>query len=107
MRPPPRSRAAPKLRRRLSRRAVLNLIATVVVPIGAYLSLHQALGRVTPALAVSEGIPVVWLSAVAVWRRRLEPLALLTIVVFGVALVVTLASGGSALPLKLRRAPAT
>ncbi len=83
-------------------RARARLIAGLVVPLALYLILRQAVGASTVALAITEAIPVVWLAAVALIRRQLAPVALVSVVVFGFALAIT-ALSGSSLPLKLRR----
>jgi hypothetical protein len=55
------------------------------------------------ALAITDAIPMLWLVAYAIWRRRIEPIAVVAVVVFAIALVLTIAFGGSSLPLELRR----
>jgi hypothetical protein len=91
------------------RRLRLRLIAGLVLPIIAFVVLLEVFGNATGALAVTDGIPVVWVLAFAVWRRRIEPITLIPVAVFTLALVLTIAFGGSALPLELRRSwfPAT
>lgn len=89
---------------RPSTRAKLSAIASVVVPLAAYLVLHQALGNSTQALAITEAIPVLWLVAIGIAHRRIDPVALIAVVGFEIALAITAASGGSSLPLKLKRA---
>lgn len=88
---------------KLSNRARASLIAGLLVPLFAYLILRQAIGSITGALAITEAIPVAWMTTIAFARRRLEPVALISVVVFGFALAITVLSGGSSLPLKLRR----
>lgn len=58
-----------------STRAKLSAIASVVVPLAAYLVLHQALRNSTQALAITEAIPVLWLVALGIAHRRIDPVA--------------------------------
>ncbi len=73
------------------------------MPLAGFLVLRQALSNATGALAISDAIPLVWLIAFGIWRRRVEPVGLVAVVVFALAIVLTIALGGSALPLELRR----
>jgi len=85
----------------------LQLAAGIVVPVAVYVILRRALHSETLALAITETIPVAWVLAIGFSKRRVDPIALVAAVVLGVALVVSIAMGGSALPLKLRRAVVT
>lgn len=86
-----------------SRRMRVRLAAGLALPLIAFLVLRQAIGNATGALAITDAIPLVWLLAFGIWRRRIEPVGLVALGVFAVALAVTIATGGSALPLELRR----
>ena len=66
--------------------------------------LLRAVGNATGALAITDAIPLLWLVAYGIWRHRVEPVALIAVAVFAIALVLTIALGGSSLPLELRRA---
>jgi hypothetical protein len=92
---------------RYSRRPKLRLTAGVLVPVATYLILSQALHSDLAALAIAEAIPVAWMLAIGLPRRQVHPLALVWALVFAVAVLVSIASGGSQLPLKLRRAAIT
>jgi hypothetical protein len=85
----------------------LRLGLGVIVPVAAYLILSSALHSSLTALAVTEAIPLVGVLAIGLRRRRVEPMALVLAVVIAVAVVVSLAAGGTVLPLKLRRAVIT
>ncbi|HEX4107779.1 MAG TPA: hypothetical protein VHX88_06565 [Solirubrobacteraceae bacterium] len=89
---------------RRHRAAALRALAGLALPLGVFLALHAALGNSTRALAITEAIPVAWLLAVAIMHRRLDPIALLAVVGFAVALAATALSGGGPLPLELHRA---
>jgi hypothetical protein len=82
----------------------IRLLAGLVVPVIAFVVLLQVVGNATGALAITDAIPVLWLIAFGIWRRRIEPVGLVAVVVFAIALVATIAFGGSSLPLELRRA---
>jgi hypothetical protein len=92
---------------RASRRSTVGLIASVVLPVGSFLILEQALHSELTAFAIAAAIPVGWALATGLRRRRLDPIALLAAIVLASALAVSLASGGGVLPLKLRRAVVT
>jgi hypothetical protein len=85
----------------------LTLVAGIVLPVTAYVVLKATTHNTTDALAVTETIPVVWILAGGLLRRRLNPIAVIAAVVLGGALAITALTGGSALPLKLRRASVT
>ncbi|HUO74077.1 MAG TPA: VC0807 family protein [Solirubrobacteraceae bacterium] len=94
-------------RRALVRRARLRLLAGVGVPVAVYVVLRITLHSETAALAITETLPVAWVLAVGVRRGRVDPIAVVAAIVLGVALIVSIAMGGSALPLKLRRSVVT
>ncbi|HEX4011676.1 MAG TPA: hypothetical protein VHX62_16765 [Solirubrobacteraceae bacterium] len=80
-----------------------RLIAGLALPLVAFLVLRRALGNATGALAITDAIPVVWIIAVGVWRRELAGVAVLSAVIFAIALGLTITFGDSSLPLELRR----
>jgi len=84
-------------------RPPFRLLGSLALTLAAFFVLRSALGNATTALAITDGIPLLWLVAVGLLHRRLERLALIPVVVFTVALVASIAFGGSALPLELRR----
>jgi len=86
------------------RRRLIRLIAGLALPLLVFFALLGVLGNATGALAITDGIPLVWLLAYGVWRRKIEPVGLIALAVFALALVLSIAFGGSALPLELRRA---
>ncbi len=75
----------------------------MVLPLVAFFVLQSALGNATGALAITDGIPLLWLVGVGILHRELDRIALVAAVVFGIALAASIAFGGSALPLELRR----
>lgn len=86
-----------------SHRQKLRLIAAVLVPVVAYVVLSAALHSDLAALAITEAIPVAWVLATGVRKRSVDPITLAVAIVLAAAVLVSIASGGSTLPLKLRR----
>lgn len=84
-----------------------RLLAGLVLPLAAYTAIRVAIGSATGALAITEGATAAWLLAVAVARRRVDPVAVLSTVTVGIALAVFALSGGDPLALKLRRGAVT
>ncbi len=82
----------------------IRLLAGLAVPVIAFVVLLRVVGNATGALAITDAIPVLWLIGFGIWRRRIEPIGLIAVAVFAIALVLTIAFGGSSLPLELRRA---
>jgi len=80
-----------------------RLLAGLLIPLIAFVVLERVLGNATGALAVTDGIPLLWVLAYGLWKHKVEPIGLIAVVVFAVALVLTIAFGGSSLPLELRR----
>lgn len=87
-----------------SRKGLIRLIASLLVPLVAFVAFLHTLGNATEALAIAEAIPVLWVVAYAVWRRRIDPVGATAFAGFGIALLLTIALGGSSLPLELHRA---
>jgi hypothetical protein len=86
------------------RRAPWRLIAAILTPVAVFVVLLATLHDELLALTITEAIPIGWALVIGLRRRRLDPLALALAVVLTAAVVVSLATGGSVLPLKLRRA---
>lgn len=81
-----------------------RLLAGLLIPVIAFVVLERVLGNATGALAITDGLPLLWVLAYGVWRHKVEPIGLIALVVFAIALGLTIALGGSPLPLELRRA---
>ncbi len=92
---------------RYSRWQKLRLAAGVLIPVATYVVLSNALHSALAALAITEAIPVAWVFAIGLRKRRVDPIALIAAIVLLVAVLVSVAAGGSVLPLKLRRAVVT
>lgn len=87
-----------------SRRFQLRLIASLLLPLIGFVVLLRVLGSATGALAITDAVPLLWVLAIGLAQHRFEPLGLIPVVVFAIALGLTILFGGSALPLELRRA---
>jgi len=85
------------------RLAPQRLIGGLLVPVAAFIVLDDALHNELLALAIVELIPVFWALGYGFWHGRLDLIALAAAVVLLAALIVSIADGGSAMPLKLRR----
>jgi hypothetical protein len=86
------------------RRAPWRLAAAVLILVAVFVVLLATLHDELLALAITEAIPIGWALLTGLRRRRLDPLALALAIALTAAVVVSLATGGSVLPLKLRRA---
>lgn len=84
-----------------------RLLTGLALPLGAYTIIRVVLGSATGALAITEGVTALWLIAVAIARRRLDPVAVLSTATVAIALAVYALTGGDPLALKLRRGAVT
>ena len=85
----------------------LRLAAGLVLPLVAYLLIRTAIGSTTGALAITDAIPATWLLVAAVARRRVNPIAVVSMVTVAIALAACALTGGDPLALKLRRGAVT
>jgi hypothetical protein len=97
---------APPASPRLSPLRMLSLIGSLVlnfvVPLVAYRVFRPHVATSAEALALSAAIPVVFTLGTLAWRRRLDPLGLISVVGFAVGIVVAWVSGGNPLALELQ-----
>jgi hypothetical protein len=84
-----------------------RLLAGLVLPLAAYLVIRAVIGSATGALAITEGIPAAWLLVVAIVRRQIDPIAVVSVVTVGIAFTAYALTGGDPLALKLRRGAVT
>ncbi len=82
----------------------LRVLAGVLVPLIGFVVVLQLVGNATEALAITDAIPILWVLAYAARHRRIEPVGAAAVVVSVTALLLTIALGGSPLPLELHRA---
>jgi hypothetical protein len=84
-----------------------RIAAGLLLPLAAYLVIRAVIGSATGALAITEAGPAAWLAFVAITRRRVDPIAVLSTVTVAIALAAYALSGGDPLALKLRRGVVT
>jgi len=96
-----------RLVRAVAWRMGVSTIVAGIAPVAAYLIARPRVDSNATALAITFAVPVVWAGLTALWHGRLDLDGSLTIGAYGLALVVTIISGGSALPLKLHAAAET
>ena len=89
------------------RRVIVSSIVAGVVPFVTYILVRPRVESTAIALAITFAVPVVWAGFNGLWHWRLDLDDSLTIGAYGISLVVTVLSGGSALPLKLHAAAET
>lgn len=77
--------------------------ATSVAPVALYLLIRPYVTNDTVALAIAAAAPAVLTVTAAIWRRQVRLLSLLAAIGVGLAVTVTLVTGGGSLPLKLYR----
>ncbi|MGH3150655.1 MAG: VC0807 family protein [Streptosporangiaceae bacterium] len=77
-----------------------SLVINFVVPLFAYYLIHARVA--SSALALAGAIPVAYTVVVLAVRRRLDPLGVVSVVTFGIGVLVSWASGGNALALELQ-----
>lgn len=85
----------------------LRLLMSLLLPLVAYTVIHTAVGSATTALALTTSIPALWLIAVGVVHRRIDPVGVIVLVTTVAALAAYALTGGDALALKLRRGAVT
>jgi len=82
--------------------ALASLVINFVVPFGAYYLIHARVGSSALALAISGAIPVAYTLVTLAVQRRLDPLGVVSVVTFGIGVLISWASGGSVLALELQ-----
>jgi hypothetical protein len=96
-----------RVARAVVRRVLVSAVVACVAPVVTYIVVRPEVETTAAALAVTFAVPVAWAGLAALWQRRLDLDGTLTIGAYGLALVATVISGGSALPLELRSAAET
>ena len=84
-----------------------RLVAGLVLSLAAYLLIRAAIGSATGALAITEAVPATWLLVGAIVHRRVNPIAVVSVVTVAIALAAYVLTGGDAVALKLRRGAVT
>lgn len=80
-----------------------NLAISWLIPVVLVIILRKYFASDTVALGIAGVIPVVRTIFVLVWQRKIDWIGIFGIIGFGMALAVSILSGGSSLPLKLYR----
>ncbi len=91
----------------VARRVVVSTVVAGVAPVITYVIVRPRVESTAVALAITFAVPVVWAALSACWHRRMDLDGMLTMGAYGLGLLVTVLSGGSALPLKLHSAAET
>ncbi len=79
-----------------------SVVGGALVPLAVYFVVRAHVHGDAPALAIA-GVPAAaWVAVGFAWRRRIDPIGLVTLVGFGAGLAVSAALGGSAFVLKVR-----
>lgn len=84
-----------------------RLLAGVALPWIAYLVIRSLIGSSVAALAITDAVPSTWLLAVAIARRRIDPIAIFSAATVLLALLAYALTGGNPLAIKLRRGAVT
>ena len=82
--------------------ALASLAVNFVVPLLAYYLLERRVGSSALALALAGAIPVVWTLVALAVRRRLDPIGVVSVILFGLGVLISWATGGNALALELQ-----
>lgn len=87
--------------------ALASLAVNFVVPLLAYFLLQRHVGSSALALALAGAIPVAWTLVALAVRRRLDPIGVASVILFGISVLISWASGGNTLALELQDPMAT
>jgi hypothetical protein len=82
--------------------ALASLVINFVAPLLAYYLIHPLVGSSALALALAGAIPVGYTVVMLAVRRRLAPVGVVSVVTFGIGVLVSWACGGNALALELQ-----
>jgi hypothetical protein len=82
--------------------ALASLVINFVVPLLAYYLIHPHVGSSALALALAGAIPAGYTLIMLAARRRLDPVGVISVVTFGIGVLVSWACGGSTLALELQ-----
>jgi hypothetical protein len=82
--------------------ALPGALASIVAPALAYTLVRPHVAGSAIALLAAMAVPAGWTLAAFAWRRRADPLGLLSVAGLGAALAVSYLTGGSALAVELQ-----
>jgi hypothetical protein len=92
---------------RLWRKIGPSVVISAVVPLVLYTLLRPHVDSDATALLVAAAVPTVFTLAKLAWRRRVDPIGVLAVCGFAIAVLVLVATGGNPLALKLHEAVVT
>lgn len=98
----PRPGRPPRASPRMLVSLLPNVLASIVAPAVAYSQIRPHVAGNTLALLAATAIPVTYTLVIFAWRRRADPLGLLSAAAFGIAVAVSYLTGGSALAVELQ-----
>jgi hypothetical protein len=82
--------------------ALVSVVINFVAPVLAYYLIRSHVSSSAMALALSGAIPVAYTLVVLAVRRHLDVLGVISVVTFGIGVLVSWASGGNVLALELQ-----
>jgi hypothetical protein len=85
----------------------VRLVLGLVLPWVAYVIIRALIGSSVEALAITDAVPSTWLLVIGLGRRRVDPIAVLSVGTVLIALAVYALTGGDPLAIKLRRGAVT
>jgi hypothetical protein len=86
------------------RRLLPKILLNVAIPILTYFLVRPHVDSDTTALVAGFGFPVAFTLVMFMWQKRLDPIGAVAVAGYGIALLVSLLSGGNPLVLKLHEA---
>jgi hypothetical protein len=95
------------LRAGLWRKIGPSVVVSAVVPLVLYSMVRPHVGSDATALLIAAAVPVVFTLAKLAWLRRVDPIGVLAVCGFGIAVLVLVATGGNPIVLKLHEAVVT
>jgi hypothetical protein len=98
----PRPGWPPRVSPRTLQSLLPSTLASIVAPAVAYSQIRPHVASNATALLAAMAIPAVYTLAAFAWRRRADPLGLLSVAGFGIALAASYLTGGSTLAVELQ-----
>jgi len=93
---------APRPSARAGLGALASLIINFAIPLFAYYLIEPHVRSSALALAIAGAIPITWTLGTLATRRKLDPIGVVSVVGFAIGVLISWASGGSALALELQ-----
>jgi hypothetical protein len=91
----------------LWRRIAPSVVISAVVPLFVYTFLRPHVSGDATALLAAAAVPTAFTLGKLAWRRRLDPIGLIAVCGFAIAMLVLVATGGNTVVLKLHEAVVT